>query len=180
MQPWKTRSRRKILDCGRFLAVEMHEVELPNGRLITDWPWVITPDYVLVIPQVENGDFLVFRQTKYAVQGISLAPVGGYLEPGEQPLQAAQRELLEEMGYQAEDWIDLGSYRVDGNRGAGMGYLYLARRAHYVGEFESDDPEEQQLLRLSHADLEAALQAGEFKIASWALNVALALAYLRG
>jgi ADP-ribose pyrophosphatase len=157
----------------------MHDVELPDGRILEDWPWVITPDFVLVLAQTEAGDFLVFRQTKYAVQGITLAPVAGYLEAGEQPLQAAQRELLEEMGYQAQDWIDLGSYRMDGNRGSGLGYLYLARRARYVGEFESDDNEEQHLLHFSRAELEAALLTGEFKIASWALVVALGLAYLK-
>ena len=49
----------------------------------------------------EARAFLVFRQVKYAVDGTSLAPVGGYLDDGEEPLAAARRELLEETGYEA-------------------------------------------------------------------------------
>ena len=125
----------------------------------------------------DDGEFLCFRQTKYAVGGTSLAPVGGYLEPGEEPLVAAQRELLEETGYHASDWIDLGHYAVDGNRGAGIAYLYLAHGARRVAEASPDDLEEQQLLHLSRSELETALVAGEFKLLSWAMIVLLALRY---
>jgi ADP-ribose pyrophosphatase len=178
MQPWKTLSRRTILNHSEFLIVEYHTVELPDGRVIRDWPWLITPDYVNVMAMTEDGRFLCFRQTKYAVEGTSLAPVGGYLEPDEEPLAAAQRELLEETGYQATDWIDLGRYGVDGNRGAGTAYLFLARGAHRVAEARPDDLEEQHLICLNRSELEAALAAGEFKLLSWVTVVALTLGFV--
>jgi ADP-ribose pyrophosphatase len=178
MKPWKTLSRRTILNHSNFLIVENHTVELPDGRVITDWPWLITPDYVNVLAVTDEDEFLCFRQTKYAVDGMSLAPVGGYLEPGEEPLAAAQRELLEETGYQAAEWIDLGHYAVDGNRGAGTAYLFLARGARRVAQPSPDDLEEQQLLHLSRYQLEAVLDAGEFKLVSWAAVVTLALRYI--
>ena len=179
MLPWKTLSRRTILDHGKFLVVEDHTIELPDGRIIPDWPWIITPDYINVAAVTEDGRFLCFRQTKYAVDGLSLAPVGGYLEPGEDPLVGAQRELREETGYAATDWLDLGHYRVDGNRGAGMGYLFLARGAHRVGEIDADDLEEQALLLLSRSEVQAALAAGEFKVLAWTTVMALALLHVR-
>jgi ADP-ribose pyrophosphatase len=123
--------------------------------------------------------FLCFRQTKYAVEGITLAPVGGYLEPGEDPLAAAQRELLEETGYESSNWLSLGRYAVDGNRGAGTAYLFLARQARRVAEVLADDLEEQQLLHLSRAEVELALRTGEFKVLSWAAVMALALQRLK-
>ena len=175
MRPWKTLSRQTILDHSKYLVIESHTVELPDGRVISDWPWVVTPDYINVVPVTAEGEFLCFRQTKYGVEGLSLAPVGGYLEPGEDPLAAAQRELLEEMGYQAPEWTGLGHYRVDGNRGAGMAHLFLARGARRVAEPDADDLEEQQLLRLSRSEVRAALAAGEFKSLPWMAVVALAL-----
>jgi ADP-ribose pyrophosphatase len=175
MQPWKTRSREKVLDYGRFLVVEKHTIELPGGRTLSDWPWLVTPDYVNIATLTLANEFLCFRQTKYAVDGISLAPVGGYLDPGEEPLAAAQRELLEETGYESPDWLSLGRYAVDGNRGAGTAHLFLARQARPVAEVKADDLEEQQLLRLSRAEVEAALAAGEFKVLAWAAVIALAL-----
>jgi ADP-ribose pyrophosphatase len=175
MQTWKTLSRRTVLDCGKFLSVEARAVQLPDGRVIDDWPWAIAPDYVNIPAFTEEGTFLCFRQTKYAIEGTSLAPVGGYLEPGEEPLVAAQRELLEETGYEAPDWVSLGSYPVDGNRGLGTAHLYLARGARRVREPDADDLEEQELLTLSRQEVERALDAGAFKLLPWAAAVALAL-----
>jgi ADP-ribose pyrophosphatase len=179
MQPWKTLSRRVLLRHNKFLTVEVHAVELPDGRVIDDWAWVITPDFVNIVATTETGQFLCFRQTKYAVAGISLAPPGGYIEPGEDPLAAAQRELLEETGYAAPEWVSLGHYAVDSNRGAGTAYFFLARQAHRVADPIADDLEEQELLLLSRAEVEAALAAGEFKALPWAAVMALALFYLR-
>ena len=183
MQPWKTLSRRTILAHNKFLSVEEHAIELPDGRVIRDWSWVVTGlpvvrlDYINVLAVTEGGEFLCFRQTKYGVAGTSLAVVGGYLEPGEEPSAAARRELLEETGYEAREWTSLGNYRVDGNHGAGMAHLFLARGARRVADANADDLEEQQLLLLSRAEVEAALAAGEFKVLPWATVVALGLRY---
>jgi len=178
MQPWKTQSRETILDCGKFLRVENHVVELPDGQVISNWPWVITPDYINVVAVTTAGEFVCFRQTKYAVEGPTLSLVGGYIEPGEDALPAAKRELLEETGYEAVEWIPLGHYPVDGNRGAGVANLFLALEAQKITAPDADDLEEQDLLLLSRSDIEAALAKGEFKLLPWAAAVGLALLHL--
>lgn len=178
MQAWKTLSRQKLLDYNKFLSVEEHTIKLPDDQVIADWPWVITPEYINVAAVTEAGEFLCFRQTKYAVEGVTLAPVGGYLEPGEEPLVTAQRELLEETGYEAPQWHNLGSYAVDGNRGAGKAHLFLACEARQVTLPAADDLEEQILLTLSRAELEQALIAGEFKVLAWPALLGLALLYM--
>ena len=177
MRPWKTLSRTPVWQAGdgRFLIVEQHRVELPDGRVIDEWPWLITPDFVNVVVETEEGRFLYFRQTKYAVDGTSLAVVGGYLEPGEDPLAAAQRELLEETGYAAEEWHALGRFAVDGNRGSGTAYFFLARQARAVQPPDADDLEEQELLLLSRAEVASALVQGQFKVLPWSAAVAMGL-----
>ncbi len=177
MQPWQTLARRRVLQAGdgRFLRVEYHTVQLPNGRVIEDWPWLDTPSFVNVVAETEDGHFLCFRQSKYAVEGISLAIPGGYLEPNEEPLAAIQRELREETGYAADQWTFLGRYAVDGNRGNGHAHLFLARGARYIQPIDADDLEEQELLLLTRTEIANALAAGSFKVLPWAANVALAL-----
>lgn len=179
MQLWKTLARRSILTFNRWLSVESHTVELPNGQVIEDWPWVVTPDYVNVVAVMTDGRFVCFRQVKYAVDGVSLAPVGGYIEPGEDPLPAAQRELLEETGCTASEWINLGRYSVDGNRGAGIANLFLARGAQQVQPINADDLEEQHLTFLTRPEVEVALHQGDFKVLGWATAIALALLHLQ-
>jgi ADP-ribose pyrophosphatase len=177
LRPWKTLSRETLLDCGKYLVVESHTVELPDGRVISDWPWLVTPDYVNIVAVNEAGHYLCFRQTKYSVDGESFAPFGGFIEPGEDPLRAAQRELIEEGGFTAREWFSLGHYPVDGNRGAGKAHFFLARGAYFTGKALSDDLEEQHLVSLSRSEVEAALAAGQFKLLPWATCVLLALLY---
>jgi ADP-ribose pyrophosphatase len=171
---WMTHSRRVVFDQPPWLRVEYHEVELPGGRVIPDWTWIKTPDYINVVVETETGQFLCFRQRKYGVKEAMLALVGGYIEAGEAPLAAAQRELREETGYVSDEWVSLGQYLVDPNRGIATGYLFLARRAWRASEIDSDDLEAQEILLLSRGELEQALEQGEFKILAWAAAVAFA------
>lgn len=175
MKPWKTLSRTTILDHSKWLKVEDHSIELPDGTVIDNWCWIISPDYVNVVVQNDDGDFLCFRQTKYAARGVTFAPVGGYLDPGEDPLTCAKRELREEMGCEAREWISLGRFPCDGNHGNGMANLFLAKGAHTVGEVIADDLEEQEIITLSRNELMNAVVHGEFKVLSWSTAVALAL-----
>ncbi len=177
MQPWKTLAKEPAYqhENGKWLAVENHTVELPDGTLIEGWAWLDTPSYVIIAALTETNNFLCFRQTKYAVEGSTLAPPGGYIEPGEDPLPAAQRELLEETGYSATDWTHLGSYAVDGNRGAGTAHLFLAQNATWTQPIDADDLEEQELLHLSRQEVAEALHNGEFKVLAWATAIAMAL-----
>lgn len=179
MDSWRTLQRKTMMTSTepKYLTVERHRVELPDGRIIDDWPWLITPDFANVVVVTTEGLFVCFRQTKYAVQGVTLAVAGGYVEPGEDPLDAARREVLEETGYSAPEWIALGSYAVDGNRGCGRAHLFLARDARPVRAIDADDLEEQEIVLLTREEVESALRDGAFKVLPW--SAALALALLR-
>lgn len=179
MENWTTRKRETRYEHGKWLTVEAHTVELPDGRIIDDWAWVITPEFVNVAAVTPDGRFLCFRQTKYAIAGVTLAPVGGYIERGEDPLAAAQREVLEELGYQSDDWVNLGTYAVDANRGSGVAHLYLARGVTPAQTTaRSDDLEEQEPVSLTRAEVVEALKAGQFKGLAWAAVMSLALMHL--
>ena len=179
MTAWKTHSKHLVFSQAPWLEVEYHQVELPDKRIIPDWTWIRTPDYINVVVEMEDGRFLCFMQLKYAVDEPMLALVGGYLEPGEAPIASAQRELLEETGCISENWVKLGEFLVDPNRGVATGHLFLARGAQKITAIDSDDLEEQEMLYLSRDELEAALSGGEFKILAWAAAVALALQYVK-
>lgn len=175
MKPWVCRKKEPVLSAAPWLEVERHEVELPDGRMIGDWMWVDTPDFVNVAAVDEEGNYHVFRQQKYAVPGITLAVAGGYVEEGETPRQAAVRELEEEMGLQSDQVTSLGTYAMDGNRGCGNGHLFLAEACTRTGTPVADDLEDQELLILTPGELKESLLQGKFGVASWTATLALAL-----
>ena len=160
LRAWETISRQTILRHSKFLTIESHAIKLPNGQIVPDWPWLIIPSAAIVLAVTDDKKFLCFRQTKYAVEGTSLAPVGGMLEPNETPLGAAKRELLEEMGYEASDWIDLGGYILEPNRGIATMYLFFSFEHKTSNQGKCDDLEDQVFLFLSRNEMENALKIG--------------------
>ena len=175
MKQWQTLDRTLVQRHNSFLSIEKHVVKLPDGRIIDDWPWVITPDYVNILARSREGYFLFFRQVKYAIEGTSLAPVGGYIDPGENPWTAAKRELLEETGYRAPQWCAAGKFLVDANRGCGQAFFFAADNAVRQQDPDADDLEEQTLLSLSQTEVQAAIQDRSIRILPWIAAVALCL-----
>ncbi|CEP03395.1 unnamed protein product (mitochondrion) [Plasmodiophora brassicae] len=185
MQEWRTQSSRTVLEFGKFGSVESHTVQVPDGTVIEDWIWFKTPSFVNVLARDnELRKWVVFRQVKYGISvamgGETLASVGGYIEQGEDPLDAAKRELQEELGYTSDNWVALTPSGIvaDCNRGCGVGYLFLALDAVQVERLAShDDLEEMHVEYLSTDELACALHSGQFKGLSWAHVVSLALLY---
>jgi len=175
MKPILTLGRREVLAYRPFLTLEVHRVELPDGRIIEDWPWVVTPDFVNIVTVTADARFVCLRVFKYACEGWSLAVIGGYFESGENLLEAAKRELKEETGYESSDWRELGHFPVDSNRGVGSAHFYLARGAAKTSDPTERDVEEPEVVLLTRAEVEEALAAGQFKALPWSAAMALAL-----
>ncbi|TWT89282.1 NUDIX hydrolase [Neorhodopirellula pilleata] len=114
------------------MEIQEHEVQLPDGSVIQDWLYLAGPNFVLVLCENSDGDFLLLQQRKYAVRTVVHAPIGGIIEPDEAPLHAAQRELLEETGLSARSWKKLGAYVLEPNRHVGKAHLYLARQLRLI------------------------------------------------
>jgi len=168
-----------------FARTQLHKVLLPDGQIVNDWLWFDERDAINVLvrthAQQGEGKFIVFEQNKYGLSGVSLAPIGGFIEDGETPRDAAERELREETGLQSQHWTELGAYRTGANRGGGIVHTFLATDAlpHPSGRLKSPDLEAQRMLTLSQEELLTALRAGRFKEVKWTATIALALLDLK-
>jgi 8-oxo-dGTP pyrophosphatase MutT (NUDIX family) len=69
-----------------------------DQKIVNDWIFMEERDAVNVAVITQEGKFLAFKQRKYAIPGETLAPVGGFINNGEAPFDAARREVWEELG----------------------------------------------------------------------------------
>jgi ADP-ribose pyrophosphatase len=94
--------RRRLLYRGKVFSVERHWVREPGGiEAIRDF--VVHLGSVVVIPELPDGRILLVQQYRHPVSRVLWELVAGRIEPGETPLQAARRELVEETGYSARE-----------------------------------------------------------------------------
>ncbi len=92
---------------GPVISLTHDTVRLPNGETaLREVAW--HPGGVVILPVLASGEILLVEQFRYAVGHTLLELPAGKLNIGEDPLKAAQRELLEETGYEAEHWQALG------------------------------------------------------------------------
>jgi ADP-ribose pyrophosphatase len=172
-QRWKVLSRRELLDGRPWLRVFVETLRLPDGREIEGFYSLEMPDYAVIFATA--GDrILVQRHYKHGPARVGIHLPAGHLQPGEEPLQAAQRELREETGYVSDTWRLLGTFVVDGNRGAGHAHLFRAENAHQVSPPSSPDLEEAETALISLSQLRQALRQGDVPVLSIAAAIGLA------
>ncbi|GAB3544749.1 NUDIX hydrolase [Noviherbaspirillum agri] len=88
---------------GHFLKIQRDTVLLPDGKQSTR-EYIRHPGAVVILPLFEDGSVLLERQFRYPLQQVFVEFPAGKIDPEEDPLDCAKRELLEETGYTANDW----------------------------------------------------------------------------
>jgi ADP-ribose pyrophosphatase len=165
----------KVVIHDPFLTVEMQQLQLPDGTIIDDWSVIDAHDYAMIVAENQAGDLLILDGYRHGLGRSSWQVVGGHIEPGEEPLAAAQRELLEEAGYASDNWTSLGSFIVDANRRVSHAHFFLARHAYPSTKLTSDDLEQSEIIWVPTAEAKQALRDGRVAISSSALALTLAL-----
>jgi ADP-ribose pyrophosphatase len=161
IKPWRTVSRRVLLDRKPWFTVGEETVELPDGRIVDDFGFIDMLEFTVIVPVTAAGETVLIRSYKHGVRSVALSLPAGGLHAGEDALACARRELREETGYEAERWEPLGRYVVDPNYGCGAMHAFIAHGARKVAEPDSGDLEEQQLLIVPVAEAIARMRAGE-------------------
>jgi len=180
MKPWQVLSAKLLMDRSPWLRLIEQDVRLANGRVIEGYLLAETREYAEAFALTDEGRVPLVRQYKHGIGKLSYDIPAGYLDAGEEPLDCARRELLEETGYAAEDWQHLSSLVLDTNRGPARAHLFLARGARLVAAPRLDDTEDLATQMHTPAELLAMVRSGEVNAIASVACIMLALDALNG
>lgn len=138
----ETIATKNIFD-GRIIKVRVDDVQLPNGKK-SKREVVEHAGGVTVIPITSEGEIILVEQFRKPIEDTLLELPAGKLEEGEEPLDCAKRELVEETGYKAGKIKYMFSFFTSPGFSNEVLHLYLAEDLEPVGI----DPDPDEILRI--------------------------------
>ncbi len=167
----ETRDSR-IAFSGRALTLEVLSIDIGGGR-VSQREIIRHPGAVVVLAQRPDQTFVFVRQYRKAIETLLLETVAGTLEAGEEPADCARRELQEESGYIAEHMVALGSIVPAPGYSSEKLHVFYARTGLQAGAMNPDDDERIEVVHLTRAEVEHAIDQGELwdakTLAAWLL-----------
>lgn len=169
-----TISSEEIFD-GQVVHLYKDDISLPNGKPATR-EVIRHVGAVAIVPMTEDGKVIIERQFRYPLNRvITEIPAGKLDSKSEDRLSAAKRELEEETGYLADEWIELGDYIPAAAYCDEVITMYLAKGLH-MGTRNLDEDEFLNVETVSLEELVEDIMQG--KIADGKTQAAILKAYL--
>jgi 8-oxo-dGTP pyrophosphatase MutT (NUDIX family) len=156
---WRRRASAFIVD-SPHLRLRVDEVELPDGTIVPNYYVRESRGFVIAFPVTADERIVLVRQYRYGSDAIHLELPAGTLDPDEDPLGCAQRELLEETGYAADRWTLVGSYYAEPVRANAKARIFLALDARKVREPALDPTEVMEVELADFAEFRRMLRDG--------------------
>lgn len=136
-----------------WLTARRDRVELPDGRVHPEYYVLEYPDWVNVIARTSDGMYVMVEQYRHGLAGVFTELVAGVIENGEEPLEAARRELLEETGYAGGSWSLLSVVSQNPACTTNLTHCFLAEGVERVSDQHLDATEDIAVRLLTPSEL---------------------------
>lgn len=137
-----------------WFTVRHESLELPDGRRIPDYYVFEYPDWINVTAVTRDGRFVLIDQYRHGLGETSYEIPAGVTEPSDaSPLEAAQRELMEETGYGSGQWRLLTTLSANPATQNNLTYCYLATGVEPLGEQRLDPTEDLRVHLLTREEV---------------------------
>lgn len=150
---WKILETEYLVKHPPFFTARRDKCIRPDGVQIPAYYVVELPPAALTVGLTAEGKVLMVKQYRHPVSKVSLEFPGGFIEVGEDPLSAAQREMEEETGYRFEQYEYLGTVAANPGILNNFSHLFLAYGGRKTGEQQQDPQEDIHLELLTISEL---------------------------
>ena len=157
---WKTLSQKYLIE-KPWLTARVDKVELPTGAIIDEYYVLEYPDWVNTIAITKDGKFVFVRQYRYAIGKTVNELCAGVVEKGEDPMDAAKRELMEETGFGGGNWQEWMTISANPSTHTNLTHCYLATDVEPLGKQHLDQGEDLEPRIFSREEVLDMLQKGE-------------------
>ncbi|MDQ0199185.1 NUDIX hydrolase [Neobacillus ginsengisoli] len=157
---WKINSSvKKSID--RF-GVTIDEVILPNGEEKT-FSYLDFAKGVCILPITEDHEIVCLKQYRHAIKSWEWELPAGMIDiDGTPPIETAKKELEEETGFKADQWLDLGSFYPSPGSTSEEIFLFAAAGLT-AAEQNLESSEQIELHKISMEELKTLIKKGDFK-----------------
>ncbi|HEV3154168.1 MAG TPA: NUDIX hydrolase [Candidatus Baltobacteraceae bacterium] len=156
---WRVTASSYVIDTPH-LRLRKDTIELPDGTLVPEYFVRESRGFVVIFALTPEDRVVLVRQYKHGAARVLLELPAGAIDPGEEPLQTALRELAEETGYEAESMELVKSFVSDPTNSDSVAHLFLARNARRTREQDLDVTEDISVELASLDDLHAYVRDG--------------------
>lgn len=154
---------------SKFFKVDQVEIERDGKRFTKDF--IERVPVVFILPYTAQNEIYLELQYRDIFQKSLLEIIAGQIDPEEDPLEAAKRELQEETGLQAKNWKKVATWQVGANQKQTI-HLFFATDLE-EGEQQLDEDEEIETVKLSLDEALQKVENGEISIGSHAATILL-------
>ena len=128
---WERLHSEKLVETPYF-TLRSDRLRLPDGAIKDPYYVLERPDAAIIFPLTKEGEVVLVRQYRPAIERMELGLLAGLVERGEEPEKAARRELLEETGYAGGEWEPVGALASLPSLKDNWAYLFIARGVEYA------------------------------------------------
>lgn len=137
---WKLLSSEYLIK-RPWLTARKDKLQLPNGKIIPEYYVLEYPDWVNIIAVTKDNQIVMERQYRHGANSTNYEIPSGIIEKDETPLEAGQRELLEETGYGGGEWQKIMTLSANPTMMTNMNHCFLAVGVEKVSDQHLDETE---------------------------------------
>jgi ADP-ribose pyrophosphatase len=160
IKPWK-RIRSRPAQSFRVFSIRTDTAISPRTGTEHDFYIIESRDWVNIIPLTDDHQVVMIRQYRHGSREVTLEIPGGLVDPGDTPEDAACRELLEETGYQAEEYVKIGVSNPNPAIFSNRCYTFIARNVTKVSDPRPDQTEDIEVVLIPLSDIPGLIRKGE-------------------